>query len=69
LLALSWHWARTPQLISALIGWLERRRLKRLALIYRLALEYFYWVGAQSTLRDNRRRGIGLSSLARRREV
>jgi len=68
LLAWSRHWARTPQLISALIGWLEQRRLKHLPLIYRLALEYFYWVGAQSALRDNRRRGIGLSSLARRRE-
>jgi|SRR5579859_872378 len=69
LLALSRYWAQTPQAIAGLISWLERRRLKSLPLIYRLALEYFYWMGAQTALSDNGRAGIGLSALPRRVET
>lgn len=71
-----WRWARAGLLkltglcpytaggVIALTGWLERLRLKRLDLFYRFALDYFYWLGAESAMRENRRAGHGLESLS-----
>ncbi len=47
-----------PRLSEWLIGavrWLERRRPRRLHDHYTLALDYFFWVGAKSALREARR--------------
>jgi len=49
-----------PWFPDALIGfmkWLERRRPRRLHHYYTLALDYFFWVGAGSALRRQRRSG------------
>jgi hypothetical protein len=46
------------------IGWLESRRPPRMRSYYYYALDYFYWVGARDALRENRRAGRGLRSLA-----
>jgi GT2 family glycosyltransferase len=64
LLGLSRQWVAVPEGVAAGIGWLERRRVKGLQLYYRLALDYFYWVGAEAALRENKRFGRGLRSLA-----
>lgn len=75
-----WRWARAGLLkltglcpstaggVIALTGWLERLRLKRLDLFYRFALDYFYWLGADAAMRENRRAGRGLASLSARVE-
>jgi GT2 family glycosyltransferase len=63
LLALSKFWPGTPDGVIAFVRWLERREPARLDLYYTLALEYCYWLGAQSALRENRRTGRGLASL------
>ena len=57
-----------PWFPDALIGfmtWLERRQPRRLHHYYTLALDYFFWVGAGSALRRQRRSDPrGASSLA-----
>jgi GT2 family glycosyltransferase len=45
LLRLSRHWKKTPELVIGLMTWLELRRPAQLHLYYRLALDYFYWLG------------------------
>ena len=45
LLRLSRHWRKTPEQAIRFMTWLELRRPARLHLYYRLALDYFYWLG------------------------
>jgi hypothetical protein len=71
-----WRWARggllnlsrvfpnTAGAMITLIGYLEHLRLKQLELCYRFALDYFYWLGAETALRENRVAGYGLMSLS-----
>jgi GT2 family glycosyltransferase len=47
LLALSRRAPRTPDAVTELVLWLERRRIARLRRIYSLALDYFYWLGVR----------------------
>ncbi len=55
LLQLSQLTSAVPRGVIYVITWLEKRRPKRLPLIYRLALDYFFWVGANSALREQHR--------------
>lgn len=57
-------WPGTPAAVAAGVGWLEKRWVARLPLVYAVALDYFYWQGVALTLRDNRRTGRDLQSLA-----
>jgi GT2 family glycosyltransferase len=65
LLGLSRLCAGTPNAVILFIIRLERYRMAGLHLLYRLALDYFYWLGATSELRENDRRGLMLTSLAK----
>ncbi len=69
LLALSQWRLLMPEEIVALVGWLERREIKRLHLCYRFVLDYLYWLGARQALRENRQIGHSLTSAADRREA
>ena len=44
-----------PRGVMRGVTWLEKRRPQRLMLYYMLALEYFFWVGAQAALREQHR--------------
>lgn len=63
LLELSRIWVRTPDRLIVFMTWLEQRRPRRLHLYYGLALDYFYWLGVRSALRENHRTGQGPTSL------
>ncbi len=65
LLLLSRWIPATPRAIIRFVKWLEARRTARLHFYYDLALDYFFWLGAQPALRANRRAGDGLQSLPR----
>jgi GT2 family glycosyltransferase len=52
LLALSDRWTRAPKVIIRLVELLEKAHVPRLDLVYVLALDYLYWLGARSALRD-----------------
>jgi GT2 family glycosyltransferase len=52
----------SPACAIAFMKWLERRRPPRLYHYYTLALDYFFWVGAQAALRQ--RSGTGRASSA-----
>jgi GT2 family glycosyltransferase len=54
-----------PFALIYLIERLERMRPPFLDLIYRSALDYFYWAGVHAALRENRRIGQGLTILPR----
>jgi GT2 family glycosyltransferase len=69
LLAPGLLWSSMPDKVIALVQWLERRKFKQLHLCYRFALDYLYWLGAKAALRENRRSGQGLASLANRRKT
>jgi GT2 family glycosyltransferase len=43
---------RTPEWVISAMGWLERRRPRRIDDYYTLALDYFFWLGAGSALRE-----------------
>ena len=50
-----WLSRSSPRFTDWLIGsvtWLERREPRRLHAYYRVALDYFFWVGASSALRE-----------------
>ncbi|HJY80210.1 MAG TPA: glycosyltransferase family 2 protein [Candidatus Binatia bacterium] len=64
LLQLSRAWAQIPEWVIFFITWLERRRSARFHYCCFLALDYFYWLGARSALRENSGAGQGLTSLA-----
>jgi glycosyltransferase involved in cell wall biosynthesis len=53
----------SPAWLIKAMGWLERRRPRRLHHYYTLALDYFYWLGARSALREpprpDLRRAVG----------
>jgi GT2 family glycosyltransferase len=73
LLALSRYVPITSRLVIVFMGWLERRRPTRLDRYYTMALDYFYWVGAQAAMRGtsdpsarNNRSTITLSGMADR---
>ena len=53
----------TPDMVSLAIRVLEKGSLDRMDLYYRFAIDYYYWLGAEAALRENRRSGKGLSSL------
>jgi glycosyltransferase involved in cell wall biosynthesis len=53
LLGLSRVWAGLPNSVIVFITWLEKLEPAHLHLFYRLALDYFYWLGAKSALRNN----------------
>jgi GT2 family glycosyltransferase len=65
LLRLSNLWVGAPDRVILLITLLERRRPAQLHLYYSLALDYFYWLGAKSALRDQYSVGSTLTSLAK----
>jgi GT2 family glycosyltransferase len=65
LLQLSRAWAWIPEWVILFITWLERRRPARFNYCCFLALDYFYWLGARSALREKCEAGQGLTSLAR----
>jgi len=69
LLTLSRWWPSTPHTVIALIQRLEQRQVKHLHLYYRFVLDYLYWLGAQTALRENRRAGQGLTVFVSRRET
>jgi len=58
----------TPDWMAQSMAWLEQRRPARLDLYYTLALDYFYWLGAQAVLRESARTAGGLTSLESRLE-
>jgi GT2 family glycosyltransferase len=60
LLLLSRWFPTFPEWLSGSMTWLERRRPPRLHTYYRLALDYFFWVGAQSALREQQRPNVRL---------
>jgi GT2 family glycosyltransferase len=73
-----WQWARsallkstrlvshTADAVMALFGLLERSHVRQPELLYRFILDYFYWLGAESAMQENRRTGHGLVSLSAR---
>jgi GT2 family glycosyltransferase len=63
LLMLSRLAAGTPKGVIRFVNWLEQRKAARLHFYYDLALDYFFWLGAQPALRANRRAKSGLQSL------
>ncbi len=63
LLGLSRAWRGTPDQVIRFITWLERRRPAKLPLYYDLALDYCYWWGVRTALRENRATGHGLTAL------
>lgn len=65
MLGLQALWGGAALALIHLIERLERIRPPFLNLIYRLALDYFYWTGVRSALRENRRIGQGLTVLPR----
>ena len=69
LLTLSRWWPSTPNTVIALMQQLEQRQVKHLHLYYRFVLDYLYWLGAQTALRENQRSGQGLTALVSRRET
>jgi glycosyltransferase involved in cell wall biosynthesis len=69
LLTLSRWWPSTPNTVIALIQRLEQHQVKRLHLYYRFVLDYLYWLGAQTALRENQHTGQGLTVLVSRRET
>jgi glycosyltransferase involved in cell wall biosynthesis len=52
----------TPDLVVRFVRWQERRRSPKLHRYYRLALDYFFWLGAGPELKEWRRRE-GVASL------
>lgn len=52
LLALTRLVPATTDLVTRLMGWLERRRPARLDRYYDMALDYYYWVGVGAALRE-----------------
>jgi GT2 family glycosyltransferase len=69
LLTLSRWWLSTPDKVIALIRHLEQHQVKHLHLYYRFVLDYLYWLGAQTALRENQHAGQGLTALVSRRET
>jgi len=65
LLWLSRLWEGIPDRVIASTGWLERHRLAQFPYCCFLTLDYCYWLGVRSALRENRKAGQGLTSLAR----
>jgi GT2 family glycosyltransferase len=63
LLSGSAKWASLPRLIIRSVERLERLFARLPDRIYRLTLDYFYWIGALEMLRENRTRGRGLAVL------
>lgn len=55
----------TPDLITRFIRWQERRRTPALHRYYALALDYFFWLGAEPELRKWSREQRNPSDLAR----
>jgi glycosyltransferase involved in cell wall biosynthesis len=62
LLALTAAVRPTPDLVVRFVNWQERRRSPELYRYYRLALDYFFWLGAGPELKKWRRRE-GVASL------
>jgi len=69
LLRLSRLWAGTPTGVIVFMRWLERRRPTRLDRYYALALDYCYWLGALSALREQHGADGRLASLASQIEL
>lgn len=69
LLRLSRRSLLTPERIIALTQLLERHQFRELSLFYRFVLDYFYWVGAEQALRENRQLRQGLTSFVSKGET
>ena len=69
LLTLSRWWPSTPNKVIALMRRLEQRQVKHLHLFYRFVLDYLYWLGAQTALRENQRSGQGFTARVGRHET
>jgi GT2 family glycosyltransferase len=63
LLAASRIWARTPDIVIRLMTVLERSSPRRPDLCLTLALDYLYWFGAESALRESALGGRTITSL------
>jgi GT2 family glycosyltransferase len=68
LLWLSQLWAGIPDWVIVFTTWVERHRPTQFPYYCFLALDYCYWLGVGSALRENRKAGRGLTSLARLKE-
>jgi GT2 family glycosyltransferase len=55
MLLLSRWLPRFPEWLIKSMTWLERRQPRRLHAYYRMALDYFFWVGVRSALREQLR--------------
>jgi GT2 family glycosyltransferase len=61
-------WRGAPGALIGLVEQVERSHPPFLNTLYRLALDYFYWVGVGAALRENQRTGRGLIALPESRE-
>jgi glycosyltransferase involved in cell wall biosynthesis len=49
LLNASWLWRGTPQVLIRVVQMMEQRRVRQIQTIYRFVLDYFYWLGVETT--------------------
>jgi len=61
---LSGLFPRFPERLVAAMAWLERRQHRRLHHYYTLALDYFFWLGATSALRESGAQATRRTALA-----
>jgi GT2 family glycosyltransferase len=65
LLQLSRIWAGIPDYLVSFMTWVEKHQPARFHEYCFPALDYFYWLGVRSALRENRKAGQGLTSLTK----
>jgi hypothetical protein len=65
LINLSKVWVGIADWVVLYVSWTEKNRSPWFRYYCYLALDYFYWLGAWSALRENRKAGRGLTSLTR----
>jgi GT2 family glycosyltransferase len=65
LLELSSLWPSVPHTAILFMDWLGRRRPSELDLYYKLALDYFYWLGVRETLFEHDSPNRGLAALVK----
>ena len=58
LLSLSFAWRGLPDTVIRLVELAERLSFPRLAIVYRLTLDYFYWAGVRVATREDTRQHI-----------
>ena len=58
-------WAPVPEWIILFMTWLARRRVASFNYFCFAALDYFYWLGAKSALRETRETGQELTNISK----